>query len=80
MAKKAKKRGCGSTTGTKLYVVENLGKLTVTKCKGKAKKVLTKCRKRIKRIGRGVCQMHTIKAKKIRVKRGKGRIRRRGRR
>ena len=80
MAKKAKKRGCGSTTGTKLYLVENNGKITVAKCKGKAKKVLTKCRKRAKRLGRGACQMHTVKAKKIHVKRGKGRIRRRGRR
>lgn len=67
MARKAKtkKRGCGSTTGTKLYLVENNGKLTVSKCKSKAKKALTKCRKRIKKAGRGVCQMHQIKAKKV---------------
>ena len=43
MARKAKtkKRGCSATNATKLYLVEHTGKLTVTKCKGKAKKKLT---------------------------------------
>jgi hypothetical protein len=71
--KKAKKRSCGSTTGRKLYLVENNGKLTVTRCKSTAKKVMAKCRKRAKKAKRGVCQMHTIKAKKIRIYRRKGR-------
>lgn len=71
--KKGKKRGCGSTSGRKLYAVENNGKLTVTKCKSRAKKVLSTCRKKMKKSKRGVCQMHTLKAKKQRVYRRKGR-------
>jgi hypothetical protein len=85
MARKAKskKRGCSSTTGTKLYLVENNGKLTVSKCKSKAKKVLSKCRKRIKRAGRGVCQMNMVKAHKqktYKAKRGRNVFRRSHRR
>ena len=81
MGRKArtKKRGCSATNATKLYLVEHTGKLTVTKCKGKAKKKLTQCRRQMKRKGRGACTLHTLKAKKIHVKRGQGRIRRRGR-